>query len=174
MNVSNAERGRAGIDIWWPDRANKNFKEALQDAEDGVAFNNISLVARYYAANGARFLWLGDLETAFMEDIEDHISLRPVHVIFASHHGRASGKIPDSWLDKLKPKIIVLGEAPSRHLHYYSGYNTLTQNSAGDITFDCCDDSKIHIYTSNEKYSVDFLDEEDCSEYDFYIGTMNF
>ena len=53
------------------------------------------------------------------------------------HHGRSSGKIPKEWLDAIEPKIIVIGEAPSEKINYLSGYNTITQNSAGDIIFDC-------------------------------------
>lgn len=175
MNLSNDERGPAGIDIWWPNTSNADFKAALRDAKDGIAFNNISLIALYRAGNNGRILWLGDLETEFMENIEGDMSLSPVHIIFAPHHGRASGKIPNSWLDKLKPKIIVLGEAPSRHLHYYGGYNTLTQNRAGSITFDCDYTDKIHIFVSNPKYGVDFLDDEyQSDEYDYYLGTLNF
>lgn len=174
MNELDEERGRAGIDIWWPDTTNADFKAELEKAKDGTAHNNISLVAHYLAANSARFLWLGDLETAFMEKIEKHIALAPVHVIFAPHHGRASGKIPNTWLDKLRPKIIVLGEAPSRHLHYYGGYNTLTQNRAGDLVFDSDDKKKIYIYAANENYTAPFLDDERQAKYDYYIGTLNF
>jgi beta-lactamase superfamily II metal-dependent hydrolase len=175
MNLSDDEREHAGVYILWPDTSNAHFKAALRDAKDGIAFNNISLVATYWAANNARILWLGDLETDFMESIENDISLSPVHIIFASHHGRTSGKIPDSGLDKLKPKIIVIGEAPSRHLHYYGGYNTLTQNRPGDLTFDCEDTNKIHIYTSSLTYYVDFLDREEYqNKYRYYLGTLNF
>jgi beta-lactamase superfamily II metal-dependent hydrolase len=173
MNKSSEERGRAGIHMWWPDLSNSDFKQALKDAKEGTAFNNISLVAGYQAGNGAKMLWLGDLETDFMERIEDDIDLSPVHIIFAPHHGRSSGKIPNSWLDELKPKIIVIGEAPSRHLHYYGDYETLTQNSAGDLTFDCGDKDKVHIYASNDSYSVDFLKDECQSKYDYYLGTLN-
>ncbi|SDR29382.1 Metal-dependent hydrolase, beta-lactamase superfamily II [Rhizobiales bacterium GAS113] len=174
MNQANEERGPSGINILWPDASNANFNDELQNAKNGTKFNNISLVASYTAANEARMLWLGDLETSFMKSIEDHISLSHVHVVFAPHHGRDSGKIPDSWLDKLKPKIIVIGEAPSRHLNYYAGYDTLTQNMAGDITFDCDDAGKIHIYASNEEYEVDYLDYEGRSKYNYYLGTLNF
>lgn len=173
LNDSNDERGSAGISIWWPNTSNAEFKKALQQAKEGTAFNNISLIARYAAANNARMLWLGDLETAFMESIEADVPLAPVHIIFASHHGRDSGKIPNSWLDKLKPKIIVIGEAPSRHLHYYGDYKTLTQNTAGDLTFDCADTNKVHIYTSSDTYSVDFLHDERQSKYDYYLGSLN-
>ena len=174
MNQRNEERGSAGINIPWPNPDNPDFKAALQDAADGIAFNNISLVATYSAANSARMMWLGDLETEFMESIEHDINLSPTHIVFAPHHGRYSGKIPDSWLDKLKPKIIVIGEAPSRHLHYYTGYKTLTQNKAGDLTFDCSDANKIHIYASEASYDVDFLSWESQSQYYYYIGTLNF
>lgn len=47
------------------------------------------------------------------------------------------------------PHIIVIGEAPSKYLNYYSDYNTIKQNSAGDIIFDCCG-SKVHM----EVYSL--------------------
>jgi beta-lactamase superfamily II metal-dependent hydrolase len=173
MNVSSEEREHAGISMWWPDTANSDFKQALKDAKDGLAFNNTSLVALYHAGNGAKMLWLGDLETDFMERITDHISLSQVHIIFAPHHGRTSGKIPNSWLDKLKPKIIVIGEAPSRHLHYYGDYKTLTQNSAGDLTFDCDEKDKVHIYASSPTYSVDFLSNGYHSKYKYYLGTQN-
>jgi hypothetical protein len=98
----------------------------------------------------------------------------PTHIVFAPHHGRYSGKIPNSWLEKLNPKIIVIGEAPSRHLHYYTGYKILTQNKAGDLTFDCSDDGRIHIYASEATYDVDYLDWESQSKYYYYIGTLNF
>jgi len=118
-----------------------------------------------------RVQWHGDLETAFMESIEKSVDLSRADIVFAPHHGRKSGKIPNSWLDKLKPKIIVLGEAPSRYLHYYSGYNTITQNRAGNITFDCVE-GKVHIYVSNPEYSVNFLADEGQSKFNYYLGTL--
>jgi hypothetical protein len=56
----------------------------------------------------------------------------------------------------MDPRIIVLGEAPSQHLQYYPGYNTITQNSAKSIVFEN-DTGYIHIYTSNNDYSCTFL-----------------
>lgn len=72
----------------------------------------------------------------------------------------------------MSPKIIVIGEAPSRHLNYYDGYNTITQNSAGDITVECTG-KLVHIYVSNESYDVDFLNYHRCYDtYGHYIGTL--
>lgn len=172
MNLGDAERGPAGVHILWPNTNNALFKDALGQAAAGDSYNNMSAVIRYSIENGASFMWLGDLETDFMESIVDEIELEKTTVVFASHHGRATGKIPDSWLKKLDPQIIVIGEAPSRHLHYYTGYSKVTQNKAGDITMECIDD-KVHIYVSNPDYGLhkDF-DDEGKSTYDNYIGSI--
>ncbi|TFV48263.1 ComEC/Rec2 family competence protein [Bradyrhizobium niftali] len=171
MNESNEERSTSGISILWPDRSNADFKEALAEGEAGTSYNNMSAVIRYELEGGASFLWLGDLETAFMEAITDHIKLTKTTVVFAAHHGRKSGKIPDAWLEKLDPQIIVIGEAPSRHLHYYTGYQIITQNKAGDITFDLEGD-KVHIYSSDPKYWHSELDDEQQSKFPNYVGSI--
>jgi hypothetical protein len=119
-------------------------------------------------------MWIGDLETQFMDDIYNDITLPQTTVVFAPHHGRKSGKLPDKWLEKLRPKIIVLGEAESRLLHYYGGYSTITQTKAGDITF-LPDGKKIHCYVSEQDYGKrSWLDDEGKSDRKFYIGTLNF
>lgn len=173
MNQSNDERGSAGIQILWPDTDNASYQEALEAANNGGSPNNISIVAHYAINDGATFCWFGDLKTSFMEAIHDDIDLRSSAIIFAPHHGRKSGRLPQSWLDDLKPKIIVVGEAPSEHLEYYQNFNTIKQNSAGDVTFDC-DGSKIHIYCSSSSYSESFLDDEGMPDAHrgYYIGTL--
>jgi beta-lactamase superfamily II metal-dependent hydrolase len=171
MNVSDEERKTSGIEILWPDTSNKYFQEALASCDAGEGYNNTSAVIRYSIEGGASFLWLGDLETEFMENIVDSIELTKTTIVFASHHGRTSGKIPNSWLEKLDPQIIVLGEAPSRHLHYYTGYQIITQNSAGDIKMECID-NKVHFYVSDDNYSHDGLDDEGMSAYPNYIGSL--
>jgi beta-lactamase superfamily II metal-dependent hydrolase len=172
MNKSSDERGSAGISILWPIIDNPHYKAALEDAHEGYSANNISIIAKYKYSNGADIMWMGDLDTEFMGMIENEIQLSSAHILFAPHHGRDSGKVPQSWLDEIDPKLIVVGEAPSEHLHYYPNYNTITQNSAGDITFECID-GKTHIYVSNEDYSVSFLRNEYISNrYGTYIGTL--
>jgi hypothetical protein len=157
MNQSNEERKTSGINILWPDPENENFKGALADAEDGCSPNNISAIIKYELTDGVTALWMGDLETEFMEAIEDELDLPKVDLLFAPHHGRESGRVPDSMLETMSPRIIIVGEAPSEHLHYYPGNNTITQNSAGDIVFEC-EEGAVHIFTSN-KYTVDFLED---------------
>jgi hypothetical protein len=74
-------------------------------------------------------------------------------------------------LDALEPSLLVLGEAPSEHLDYPAGYDKITQNSSGDITFQC-ETGKVHVYVSNPNYSVTFLDDESMTSFDNYIGTL--
>ena len=171
MNLKSDERGQSGISILWPDTSNVFFKEALAECDAGESYNNVSAVVRYSIQDSASILWLGDLETEFMEDIADSIKLDKTTIVFAAHHGRDSGKIPDSWLKILDPQVIVLGEAPSRHLNYYTGYNTITQNSAGDITMECVD-SKVHFYVSEKGYKTKFLVDEGKSSFPNYIGSL--
>lgn len=171
MNVSDDERKTSGISILWPDTGNPIFQDALNECNSGLSYNNVSAVFRYSVQGGASFLWLGDLETEYMEDIFKYITLEKTTVVFAAHHGRKSGKIPNSWLEVLDPQIIVIGEAPSRELHYYTGYKKITQNLAGDITFDCID-NRVHIYCSSKNYTHSDLTDEAQSKFEFYKGSI--
>lgn len=171
MNLSDEERKTSGLQILWPDLKNADFQAELQECNAGESYNNVSAVIRYSIQCGASFMWLGDLETEFMEKITDHIHLEKTTIVFASHHGRDSGKIPNAWLEKLDPQIIVIGEAPSRHLNYYTGYTTITQNRAGDITMECVD-NKVHFYVSNPSYSHKGLADEGMTTFDHYVGSI--
>jgi beta-lactamase superfamily II metal-dependent hydrolase len=172
MNNSDDERGSAGITILWPETDNDVYKEELEKVKKGESPNNISPIIKYTMSEGVSMLWMGDLESNFMNNIKDNLDLSQVGILFAPHHGRESGKVPTELLNELAPKIVIIGEAPSSNLNYYQDYNTITQNSAGDIIFDC-DTNKVHIYVSNDNYSVDFLDNEYKTDYDGYIGTLN-
>jgi beta-lactamase superfamily II metal-dependent hydrolase len=172
MNQSNNERGSSGINILFPILNNPFFIEALESANEGESPNNISPIIKYSLQDGATILWMGDLETDFMENIKENIELPKVNILFAPHHGRDTGTVPTELLEAMNPDIIVIGEADSTQLNYYDGYNTITQNSAGDIIFDCVS-NKIHIYVGSTTYSVAFLENENMSEYNNYIGTLN-
>ena len=171
MNQSDEKRDSSGINIRWPVTSNKYFKKALKDAADGKSPNNISPVITYSRKDSVTMAWFGDLETDFMEDIKGAISWPDVDILFAPHHGRDSGKIPKSILQEMDPKIVVIGEAPSKNLNYYRDYNTITQNSAGTIAFECVS-NWVHIYVGNSNYSVDFLKDKGGTAYGNYIGSL--
>ena len=172
MNKASEERGGAGISIRWPIVDNEEFKNALKEAEVGGSPNNICPVITYTRNKGARITWMGDLETEFMASISSDFEPDSSDVLFAPHHGRKSGRVPKTWLKKIDPKVIVVGEAPSSDLTYYGDYNTITQNSAGDIAFECLT-GKTHVYVSKSNYSVGFLRQENVRDtYGYYIGTF--
>jgi beta-lactamase superfamily II metal-dependent hydrolase len=172
INKVTDERGSSGISILWPDLGNDLHQQALQDAKDGISWNNICPIIKYDREESATFLWMGDLESGFMEEIKDSVTLPKVDILFAPHHGRDSGKVPTEWLERMAPSLIIIGEAPSEFLNYYEGYSTITQNSAGDITFDCVA-GKVRIYVSDWSYSVDFLEDDDQDfTHGNYIGTL--
>jgi hypothetical protein len=133
---------------------------------------NIAPIIEYRLKDGAKILWMGDLSTDFMEKIMDKVIISSVDVLFAPHHGRDTGKVPGGWLKSMDPRMVIIGEAPSKYLNYYDDYNTITQNSAGDITLEC-DSGKTNIFASNPDYSVDFLDDDNLQDtYGKHIGTL--
>lgn len=171
MNQSDEDRKTSGINILWPDPNNENFKEALADAEAGGSPNNMSAIVQYSVERSATALWFGDMHKEYMEAIEPELDLEKSHLVFAPHHGRRTGRIPASILDRIEPEIIVIGEAATEHLDYYAGYNTITQNSAGDVIFECVG-NKVHVFTSKE-YDVDYLEDEGKVSGDlYYVGTL--
>lgn len=176
MNDNDEEKnyGSSGINILWPIVDNEHFKAELLNAKDGKSPNNISPIIKYSLNSGATILWFGDLENSFTEKIKDEIELPEADIIFAPHHGRSSGKLPKEWMESINPKIVIIGEAPSDKINYLSGYNTITQNTAGDIILDC-DTSIVDIYVSNENYSVSFLDnKKKPNAYNgTYIGSLS-
>jgi hypothetical protein len=113
LNEGNDARGAAGIRVLWPVIDSKDYQEALKAAEAGESPNNVSVILSY-RTGATTFMWMGDLETDFMEKIANQANWPKVDILFASHHGRNSGRVPHSLLDQLRPRIIVIGEAPSR------------------------------------------------------------
>ena len=168
------DNGSSGISFLWPDTTNLDYIDALQNAADGISFNNISPIFTYSLNNGVKMMWMGDIEHDFLEKIKCNINWGEVDILFAPHHGRESGKVPVDILKKLNPKVIIVGEAPAKHLDYYSGYNTITQNSAKDITFKC-EKGKVHIYVSSADYSVNYLKNEKykSDSIGYYLGSFD-
>ncbi|MCY4444061.1 MAG: MBL fold metallo-hydrolase [Proteobacteria bacterium] len=179
LNKKNEKRDGSGINILWPDTNNRDYKDALKKAAKGDSPNNISPIIQYSEVKGVNIIWMGDLETNFIDKILDYNKLvndiSKKSILFAPHHGRNSGKILNSWIDKIKPKLIIIGEAPSKDLNYYDGFNTIKQNTAGDILLDCTED-RVRIYVGNNKYHENFLKKEGCVESNnfglYYLRTL--
>ena len=151
MNESDNERDGAGLYCLWPITDNDLYKEALETAADGGSPNNISPAIKYLVGKFS-FLWMGDMETDMQEEFDKKVTNTHKTIVFAHHHGRKSGHIPSSLMDKLTPKLVIVGEAPSDELDYYSDYNTITQNTAGDILFETNGDY-LDVFVSESGYT---------------------
>ncbi|MFL5899119.1 MAG: MBL fold metallo-hydrolase [Solirubrobacterales bacterium] len=171
MNQEGDGRGSSGLDILWPKLDNPDFKNVLTSAEEGGSPNNLSIILKYSLEDGVTMLWLGDLETDFMETIEDEVEIPKVDVVFAAHHGRS--RMPASWIEKMDPQIIVIGEAPKEHLEYYEGRDHIRQNSAWDITFENRG-GRTDVYVGNSDYEASFLQDEglDDTAHGYYMGSI--
>ncbi len=171
----NDQRRSSGINYLWPDRSNQNFKDALDQVKEGCGFNNISPILTYSKTDNITVMWMGDMETTFLDKIKDEIDWPKVDVLFAPHHGRKSGHVSSDVLEKLSPKVIIIGEAPSKDLDYYNGYNTIKQNSAGDITF-IAEGNAVRVYVKNFSYGYSIDDFEDDGSSDLldamYLGSF--
>lgn len=179
INLANEDRGESGINVLWPITDNEHFVKVLHSAaQDGTDVNNLSPILLYRESHGMKIMWMGDMETDFLEKIKNEITWPKIDVLFAPHHGRQSGTIPADVLNQLAPHIIVVGEGSSGYLNYYRNHNTITQNSAWDIVF--VDNKNIvHIYVSNPQYAIsrpDFLFDGDISghhpSYGYYLGSF--
>lgn len=150
MNENDEEMnyGSSGINILWPVTTNTYFQDELNQAAEGKSPNNISPIISYSLTDGVRALRMGDLESTFMSKIEDEVELTHIDILFAPHHGRQSGRPPQSWMDAMNPRLVVVGEANSDVLDYYQGYTHICQNSAGDMVFNCTD-GRVDVYVDN-------------------------
>lgn len=151
LNDKDENNGSSGIRFLWPDVHNEKFKHILKNVAQGDDINNICPIFTYTIKNGATYMWMGDLETemqqAYYDEYKD--SIPNVDILFQPHHGRTSGKIPCDLLNALNPKIIVIGNAPAKHIEYGDSRQTLTQNTSGDIVFEN-EEGRVHIYTQKE------------------------
>ena len=151
LNVSDAERGGSGINFYWPNVENEEFKNALEAVSEGEGINNICPVFTYSIKEGATYMWMGDLETGMQQvyynENKNHIP--KVDILFHPHHGRHTGTVPEELMTALAPKIIVIGNAPFEHINYNDPDKTITQNTSGDIRFEN-EGRYVHVYTRNE------------------------
>lgn len=159
LNDSNNEHNSSGINFHWPKLNNEAFKEALKKVSEGKEINNICPVFTYSIKDGAKYMWMGDLETGMQQEYFDSCNDIPhVNILFQPHHGRESGSVPADLLDALDPQLIIIGNAPSAHIDYGDSRMSITQNSSGDLVFEN-DGDYVHIYSQNK---VDNL--PDCLE----------
>ena len=95
-------------------------------------------------------------------------------LLIAPHHGRKSGG-NDDYLDILKPKITVFGNAKSKNLNYQPwlnrGLSKITNNQAGNIVLDIYD-GKIDIFVENKLFAEKCVSRLTYNNLGYYICTL--
>ena len=105
-----------------------------------------------------KILFAGDSHDSSWEYIlRNHRSqVENVDILFAPHHGRDSGR-DYKFLDILKPKLTLFGNASSEHLAYSQYRKTrITNNQAGHIILDI-NPKRSKVYVKNQEFASSFL-----------------
>jgi len=131
-------------------------KELLEDPDLEDDVNEGSYVILYQSAGG-KILLCGDAHDAAFEHIATTYAadVAGTAVMLAPHHGRDSGRSYE-FLDLVKPKLTIIGCAPSQHIDYAQwsrrGLDILTSNQAGNIVLDI-ESGHIDVYIENSVFA---------------------
>lgn len=144
-------KGGDGLSILSPD------KTLVAAASDGGDINDGSYVI-LYRSQGGRVLFCGDAHDATWEYVLKHYprSVENCSVLIAPHHGRASDR-SYKFLDHIKPKLTLFGNAPSKD-HGYGAWTTrklpkITSNQAGNIVLEI-GSGAINVYVENDRFAT--------------------
>lgn len=136
-------------------------KELVKRANESGDYNDASYVLLYSVVKKGGKVWkiifAGDSDDHSWEHIlknyKDEVS--NIDVLLAPHHGRDSNRSYE-FLETLKPKVTLLGNASSKHLAY-SCYPEIriTNNQAGYVIIDVSE-SSMSFYVKNFDFARDF------------------
>lgn len=131
-------------------------KELVAGANDSGDYNDCSYVILYKTEN-KKIVFAGDsAEKTWNYILDNHMDdVTDVDILLAPHHGRKTGGNSD-YLDVLKPKPTLFGNAKSEYLDYGAwnrrGLAFITNNQANCIIMKIGKDG-IHIYVTYETFA---------------------
>ena len=132
-------------------------KELLKEANESGEYNDASYVLLYRTGNNKKIIFGGDsAEKTWDYILEKHKSdVSDIDVLLAPHHGRKTGGNND-YLDILKPKLTLFGNAKSKYLDYASWSRReleyITNNQANCIILDTSS-GEIDVYVTYEVFA---------------------
>lgn len=147
-----------GIEVLSP---SKELDEIAISKKD---YNINSYVILFTSQIGAKILFCGDSDdtawTNIMNDYADKVT--DIDLLIAPHHGRTTGGC-SRYLNILKPKLTLFGNANSQYLDYDSwnrgNYLHYTNNQAGNVVVEFSmglgKSRIITVYCSNKKFAED-------------------
>ena len=151
-------------------------EDLINEANSTEDYNELSYVILYQTGN-KKIVFSGDSGKKSWDYIlQKYKSLvSDVDVLLAPHHGRKTGG-NDTYLDVLKPKLTLFGNANSEHLDYSAWNNRhlfkITNNEAGNIVLEIEND-EIEVYVANEVFAKKFENyNASKTRYGYYIGNI--
>jgi competence protein ComEC len=131
--------------------------DLVLNANASEDFNDCSYVVEYRVDNGFTAVFGGDSHDGTWNHIASaHPNLKDISLLVAPHHGRKSDR-DYSFLDALKPKMTLFGNAPSEHLAYGAwttrGLPYITNNQAGSVIVDA-GQSPAPVYVTNKTFAA--------------------
>jgi len=131
-------------------------KELVDEANESGNYNNASYCL-LFKTSCFKVIFAGDTEEAAWDSIliKYKSMVTGIDLLIAPHHGRKTGG-NDIYLDILKPKLTLFGNADSKDLDYSSWNNRsllhVTNNQAGNIVINFSN-SIMSVYCSNKSFS---------------------
>jgi competence protein ComEC len=136
---------------------------ALVDSanEEGGDIHDLSYAILYTppkeGGGNWKIVFAGDTHDNSWEHILNNYEaeLKKIDVLFAPHHGRDSNR-SYKFLETLKPRLTLMGNASSEHLAYNSYPRIrITNNQAGYVILQITQ-AKISVYVKNYDFARDF------------------
>ena len=132
-------------------------QDLVDEANETKEYNDCSYVI-LYRVNGKKIIFSGDSAEKtwdyILENHKDDVS--DADVLIAPHHGRKTGGNRD-YLDVLKPKLTLFGNAKSQYLDYNAwnnrGLEHITNNQANCIILDADSENGIDVYVTYETFA---------------------
>lgn len=146
----NGSGGGDGLHILAPDENLLNDPDLKDDVNEG------SYVILYRSIGG-RILLPGDAHDAAWEYVlKTPDDVRNCSFMLAPHHGRDSGRSYE-FLDTVRPKLTLIGCAPSEYIDYAQWRNRnldyITSNQCGNVVLEA-NDNKIVVWVQNIDFAI--------------------
>lgn len=132
-------------------------KDLVDEANKTEEYNDCSYVI-LYKVNGKKIIFSGDsAEKTWNYILKNHKDdVTDIDVLIAPHHGRKTGGNRD-YLDVLKPKLTLFGNAKSEYLNY-NAWNSrdldhITNNQANCIILNADGKNGIDVYVTYEAFA---------------------
>lgn len=135
-------------------------KELLKAANENEDWNDSSYVI-LYCIQGFKILFCGDADadTLFHLVTNHSAEIKGIDVLIAPHHGRKSEK-DFKFLDVMKPKITLMGNAKSQYLAYDEWNRRelvhFTNNQTGNVLIEV-ENRTIHMSISDKAYADKYV-----------------